>query len=846
MRNPDTVVTTDAYPVRFERIGGPAIESARVYYEVQGVGTSIQRERASLQSKDRNVWIGQIPQQPRGSIVRYRFEIRTVDGEDISRPARSEAWYQFHVRPLLLEPVVLPSEGNEGRLEIRMRGGRDPKGRVVARYGATARSFELTSVTEASDETMIRTRMPLDPGDVVDYHVEVSEGAARTFWPEGAPAVWASVKRSVARVRPVGETRAPVAGIAAFGDEIWLAYDGAGIAGYQASDETSRVGGGDVGAGLPSNQAKAVISDAPSGRLVVGTNRGLRYIHVPSHATVVLQPLGPDDPTATQGADPVVVSPLDGSIVFQLRPDEGTAGAPTRWRIFEDRIVPLESEPGEELVWEAGLFDVNQGCFVFAGIDRARRILVQRICGDATETLSQPRRIVPDVELEPVRVVALEREPASDRMTIILIGRTRGPNGMRWVNGLLAFHGGHHSSDDPKANFVPFQEGVEPTAAAVDDRHSRLLLGTRSHGIYQRVNEQTPFELTNDELLRSVTSLVVEPITGAILVGTPSHGFSLQEDGSIQRRFGPGADAMPQDALPMQAASNGRVLASSPSRGILELDSAPDRGGRPWPARLRWTAGPGDGLYGIAAYDASQNVIYIHDGRVLRTGTDGSVVLDGIIDKDPHSVFVSRPRQEAPTSAELWISFRNSYSPQKPGGRVHTFADGPFVEARTFRDEFGAMGDWIDAPAGVAVWAATRAGIVRLEGDLPPQRLSSFSVKSVDTNSRGNVIAVGDAIEAWDGMRFRPVPLEVNHPRRLVGDYSPGDPFDVAIDRDGRLLILFSTGVLVAVDREQGTAHVLDHEDGVPPSVQKVIYVEAQGAFFCGSATEGMVRIELP
>jgi hypothetical protein len=729
---------------------------------------------------------------------------------------------------------MLPTPANDGQLEFRVLGGHEPKGDVIARYGRAERRFGLTFTTGVGGVKSGGTRLPLEPGEVVDYHVVVSDGSARARWPEGSPERWVSVKRSLARVRPVGQTSASVTGIAAFGDEVWLANDGAGIAGYQGSDEAQLVGEARVGTGLPSNQARQILPDEPSHRLIVSTHRGLRYLYRPSQATVALYPLGPDDITATQGAAPVVLSPIDGSILFQLQPDDGEAGSPTRWRVFEDRLTRWEPPAGEDLAWEAGLFDVNQGCFLFAGVDGSAGLLAQRICGDVTETISVPAPVVTDGELQPVRIVALAPEPASDRIAVILNAHLSSPSGERQVNGLLGFNASRPPGADVQVTFFPLEAEIEPTAVAADDRRSRLLLATREHGILQRTNpDEDPAPFTRAPELGSVASLVVESGTGAILAGTTSQGFRLKEDGSVEQSFGGlDAPALPRDALPIQA-RNGSALLSSPAKGILELGLASDR------AVQRWTAPDPGGVYGAATYVADGEVIYTHGPHLLRTTADrGSAILNGIVDTYPNSLFFS--------GTELWISFLNTGAEARrpPGVRLYRFDNGSVFEPSDFRDEYGTVADWIQPPEGSGVWAATKAGIVRLERDLSKQ-LSRFSVVSLDKNG-GSVVAVGAAIEAWDGTRFRPVLFRVNHPRYPAGDYSPGQAFDVAIDAGGRFLVLYSTGVLVAVDRERGTSEVLDQEDGVPTSTRKILYLAEDDTFLCGSETEGMVRIELP
>jgi hypothetical protein len=101
--------------------------------------------------------------------------------------------------------------------------------------------------------------------------------------------------------------------------------------------------------------------------------------------------------------------------------------------------------------------------------------------------------------------------------------------------------------------------------------------------------------------------------------------------------------------------------------------------------------------------------------------------------------------------------------------------------------------------------------------------------------------AVGSTIERLDSKRFVPVIFQIDHPRHF-GAYQTGTPIDVAI-ADGVWYILYKQGILVTLNRQGQLIGILDPEDGIPPSAQRLIVSPDARDIFVGSTEEGVVVV---
>jgi hypothetical protein len=108
------------------------------------------------------------------------------------------------------------------------------------------------------------------------------------------------------------------------------------------------------------------------------------------------------------------------------------------------------------------------------------------------------------------------------------------------------------------------------------------------------------------------------------------------------------------------------------------------------------------------------------------------------------------------------------------------------------------------------------------------------------------VVAVGTAIERWDGQRFQPVLFLVNHPRVPPGQFALRPAKDIAIDSGGNWHILFPDGVILTMDSSGRVHQLLDFEDGLPRSAQKLFSFTPSNTLVVGTSEEGLVFLQNP
>jgi len=154
------------------------------------------------------------------------------------------------------------------------------------------------------------------------------------------------------------------------------------------------------------------------------------------------------------------------------------------------------------------------------------------------------------------------------------------------------------------------------------------------------------------------------------------------------------------------------------------------------------------------------------------------------------------------------------------------------------------IGRWVEVPERNCVFAATPVGIVEIRGDGSVVTISPNPASSIARSpGLGLIGAVGSTIERWDGQRFVPLFYQVDHPRWSKGAYQPGSPIDVAIDSNNMWYILYKRGVLVVLDRQNQFLNILDPEDGIPATAQRLAVIPGSNEVFVGSTAEGAVIV---
>jgi hypothetical protein len=107
----------------------------------------------------------------------------------------------------------------------------------------------------------------------------------------------------------------------------------------------------------------------------------------------------------------------------------------------------------------------------------------------------------------------------------------------------------------------------------------------------------------------------------------------------------------------------------------------------------------------------------------------------------------------------------------------------------------------------------------------------------------GTVFAVGATVERWNGSRFEPVWFRLQHPRRPAGSFALPPALDAAADARGRLHVLYPEGHLATLTGDGELLRLLDFEDGVPRTAQRLLYLRAADRLAVGSLREGLVLL---
>lgn len=830
-RPADALPSSGPYPVKVAVLGGEPVEGGLVRFELLAADGrrrgSGQRELAPGPGGE---WSAGIPSQPAGTEIAYRFELRTAGGARLRHPGSAAASYRFRVLPLRLEPLAVPRSAEEGPLRFRVTGASAPQGFLVGRRtdGGEVR-MPMRAVPEEDRSFLLESSLPaLAPGQALDFHLEVRDRDREARWPEGAPELAVSVKRSLLAVSPVARGEGRILDVAPGEGATWLALDGGGV--RQAAG-----GVWSVGRGLPSAIVRHVEADGPTGRVFAGTERGLVAIEMPAGAPVAL-------PSTGREADPIVVSPLDGSLLFQLRSQAplGEGAEASQWRFHRGRLQRWHPRGGP-VEWTAGAFDRVDGCALFGGIgpdtSSGRALVLHRVCGEAEEVWRVAALPGALASARPLGVAALAREPGSGSLAVAVVAEAVQGGAPRRLHGLFRL-------DEERQALSPLGEAPFPaeiTALAADERRGRLLVGTTGRGILAWQGRLSSWAA--DPRVARVTALEMDPARDALWTGTAQGLFRVGADGAVEPAGGtPPEPGLPPDALPMEVhPGGGRLLFSSHREGLAELARSPDGS---WKVERRWLPGREipEGSYGQAAYEAGGGIVAILRSRgLLRIGPREPALLgpaQGLA--GPHVLHLLAAR-----SGAVWVVLGTGPFDRGAERNLQVIEGGRVAASFALSDRrAGAVSDLLDMPERGTVWAATGMGVLELRRDGSSERLSQYATTALARH--GKVLgAVGSTVERWNGERFEAVLFRVDHPR-AAGGYVPGHPVDLAIDSAGRWVLLYSDGAVVLLDAGGGFLGLLDAEDGIPPTSRRLLAVPAAGQVLVGSSREGTVALDLP
>lgn len=873
-RHPNTVDSEGPYRVSVRQLAGPVISGGRVVYRVEGTRDTRGGEgEAELhRAPDGLAWSAEIPGQATNSTISYHFLLDTETGETVRHPNRASTQYRFQVVDSQVLAVSLPDPQGDAwgnpRVALRVEANSPPSGELMVHLLSVSAedASEHRIPLELSDDTahsngsniyVLEASLPsLQPGQIADLYFLLHPGAHDELRvPADAPDQVYTIKRPLLPVEVLPNDGAFVLAVQAEGERRWIGLNGGGAWAGSAEGDAIQW---DLNDGLPSAVARFVLPDPVSGQAYIGTNRGVVMIDPGQQAWLALTPPYPwsaatdedtvHDRASSQLAGPGVLSPLDGTLLFQLQAEQMLEEAiPQALFVqFRDGHLSLWDPPRQQPLL-AGLstasFDAVDGCWLLGGFAStpggALSPLVVRRCGDTSEQILLQGFDVDGLEAMPSRVIAVARDPSNGDLVVGLEFTQAGDPPPRRDFGVFRL-----GEDGTMGALAPetLALGVEVTSLMTDWQRNRLLVGTFGEGLWVvEGGEASPLD-SAEALPAEITALSVDENSGSVLVGTTQGAFELSGDRIAPLPFGPqGEGAVLTNAHPTDVdANSGRVLLSSYDQGLVELER--DDSGQWHVVRsLRPAQELPDGLLGEAQFGPAGEVNAImHSQGLLQIGDENTTLLgtdEGL--RSPHLLRILTLE-----SGDTWLAHTPMPFAAYGGPALEMLRHGSIVHTLEMADSsLATIGDWEEVPERGSIFAATRAGVVEIGTDGTWTRLSKNSVSTIARDAHSGALGVaGSAIERWDGERFVPVLFQVNHPRWTKGRFQPGSPIDLAIDRPGTWYLLFSNGILVQLDAQGRFAGIMDPEDGIPPTASRLLVHPASGDVLVGS-NEGLVVV---
>lgn len=874
LRHPPVADPMGPYRIEVAEVAGPRAEGGRLEYTVTAQGPQ-EKGVVPLQPDGPARWMAELPGRPPGSEFRYHFSF-DFDGGTVRHPRSPEAWYRFRVvsaRPVRLEVPMRPREGREGvgvpavPVSLTVEALAPPSALVRYRAGRGEFRESVTARVErvGSGRYRLSASIPGGPaGTLRDFFFELTTGgddsAARVLVPPDAPTRFYSLK--TARGQVVALTGGShVRAVATSGGRLWVGLAGGGLL---KADGESVVRRWTVADGLPSPDITSLGTDPATGRLYVGTAGGAVALVPGSSPEPVLGPAFFAELPWSRDLHPLprvrvlAVSPLDGSVYLALDPEEPELERPVPVQLAllnEIGLAPwaLPLREGEPTAIDSAFFDPVTGCLLL-GAAQARTVLeprpvVVRLCGHELSELPVSLGSSPEGEPStPLAVEALARLPATGALAVAVRYRVSREGRPVERSGVFRLGDG----------LVPLADGltglVEPvTAMLVDWRQQTLWVATAGGASFALRPgpdgggvRATALALGAQEDLacQEVTSLGQGP-QGEVLAGTPCGLIELRGEAArpvLPEAFATGA--VQPELLPADLA-DGSLLLRSPGHGLVEVEI----GGAGAPRVIRNLAAgrelPAGEYVGATLVPGSRRLLTIvRDRGILQVGVAGDLDMLG-----PESG-LHRPRADAllaeAGSGQRFLAFLpevGSPGPvvlqrlaDDPGGELTFGTPVPYGESVT-----GPLADLLLVPERQSLFAAG-PGVVELGRDGSVERLSGSPAAALARHhATGSVLAVGPVTQLWEGSRWSPVSSRVHHPRYSPGRFVLRHALDVAPGPGGGWYVLHAGGDLTLRSPEGHIVQVMDSEDGVPVTAQRLLSDPGTGLLVVGSSAEGSV-----
>jgi len=904
VRHPDSVDAAGPYFVEVEQITGKPAVTGELRYEVRTQGTQARKGTASLRRLSPNRWQGQIPGQPPDSEICYHFAFTWGGEVRALHPRRAPlTQYRFRVvfvraRRLQTPPRLEPSETDHA-IRMIISSGSEPRGTIRFRVAPGSDFDRETALTiqrlhEKHSYSVAASLPTTERGAIVDYYFEFrSPSGTLTHFPADAPARFLSCKVPLLRLHGLVTGGSQVTSLAVHDGRLLVGLAGGGLLDGCPDDDPLRWTSAD---GLASGWVTRLATDQAEGIIYAGTRLGgLQALlpgggfPVPVTSRLLSAARSPqfDDLHRLSTVDLLLVSPLDGSVLFQhartTTRDVTQPSEQARTFILQDgKVLPFsltdsnaQAHASQFMGITAAAFDVDEGCLLVAAQFQSQPSgmpsvsetpVLQRVCGNEVVA----RQWVHEVPVAgglagTYGIEALAFEPSTG-LPLVAARHAAPPGSAPVETTVYRWQPPGLTPVDPQLSRLTSPvRGMES-----DPRTEEVWLATDDGLIVFQRDTVRRIGASNGLPGNEVTALVHET-DGRWLVGT-NKGVARVHDQSVEPVWSAAFDTgahQPDMRLVDWEESTGQWLVRFGGSGVAVMQI--DGSGKTQILRS-FEAGCGlpDGPFGRAIFGEDPGVLYlvrIGSARVkpgiIRIAPDGTWTL--LTEDDGLRGNPIQLMEPDPAGRGLWLGIASTPFTKDAGLQLYDPVlrrEVHYTRLRTSFAEFPAV-----VPTPGEVFFSTGFGVFRAHNDEEVTRVSDQSITwPLALGDDGTLLATGAVSHMlarwnWETRRFQLIRYALSPNRRVAQGISPPDGiggaglvFDtrrrVWHRLDGGLYTIDSTGgapcsdALPDITCLPKRVLVRDSEDGLPLTSSRLFFDPDTDRLLVASE-EGLAILEL-